>query len=494
MIVSSHILLLLNLAVVNAAVDLTSHARNDLALDLRGTWDTVVDLLNCEAFVDALNIEVAPTDMICSRARQSQEIIIQECKEITISSGSNIHHHVANDPSFITQDVFSLTQQPYHWRAEIHAPNEAQQAEGALSVLVFLSVDLETGQDSGEVLATRYINSNGNLVTSQFANDQSWTFIRARSNPEHLSCEPYEPLGATCKSQDYTDSTTSFTPACCESKGCAWCNDNHPTDHEFRQQCEEGSTSTNSSSNSDGGADTTSSPDGEIAADDIPIGSSKTSPSATECGLPGMPPAVLQTCTEPIPDGVPDISGTWVTAGHMQRIEQCGGRLVVSGPGSAGLYYIHDFPQSDGTTENGVNDFSAFDFPTCKHIQAAGSWNGNCYEMKANGMVAASRCLNEDGSLTFKNVRLPMAMLLTKMDEIPAENGTGCGNVCGEGAECYNGKCVARCHEPCCTPGAIGRCNSVAQCVCNFDQYCCLTAWDAQCVEEARLECHLKCF
>ncbi len=54
---------------------------------------------------------------------------------------------------------------------------------------------------------------------------------------------------------------------------------------------------------------------------------------------------------EPAPETHP----VW---GHVERVEQCGDRLVVT---SAGI--IHDM-RCDGTEENGVHDVAAFDFTT----------------------------------------------------------------------------------------------------------------------------------
>ena len=87
-----------------------------------------------------------------------------------------------------------------------------------------------------------------------------------------------------------------------------------------------------------------------------------------------MPPPILTGCDEPLIDGVPDLRGMWrVVAvevegtdagpdhpaiGHLQRIEQCGDRIVVTGGG-----VVHDM-RCDGTEEHGVNDVAEFDFKT----------------------------------------------------------------------------------------------------------------------------------
>lgn len=93
-----------------------------------------------------------------------------------------------------------------------------------------------------------------------------------------------------------------------------------------------------------------------------------------------MPPRVLAGCTEPIVRGAPDMRGTWsvVTvlvggvevAGHpaigrVQRIEQCGDRVVVTASG-----IIHDM-RADGTLERGVHDVAELDKSTPIHVVAS---------------------------------------------------------------------------------------------------------------------------
>jgi hypothetical protein len=80
-----------------------------------------------------------------------------------------------------------------------------------------------------------------------------------------------------------------------------------------------------------------------------------------------MPAPILAGCTEPLAPGVPDLRGIWKAYAverdglvlpehrlnsHVERIEQCGNRVVVTSDG-----VIHDM-RVDGTLENGVNDVS----------------------------------------------------------------------------------------------------------------------------------------
>lgn len=95
----------------------------------------------------------------------------------------------------------------------------------------------------------------------------------------------------------------------------------------------------------------------QVLADDIPI--AHTPPGYWKT----MPPPVLAACTEPLVAGAPDMRGMWKVVeakangkptqnmiGHVERIEQCGNRVIVTGGG-----VTHDM-RADGTYENGVND------------------------------------------------------------------------------------------------------------------------------------------
>lgn len=73
-----------------------------------------------------------------------------------------------------------------------------------------------------------------------------------------------------------------------------------------------------------------------------------------------------------------------------------------------------------------------------------------------------------------------------------------CDGACGDNTECAEGKCVSSCPgSPCCSPGpkACGLASSAAvpACVCSFDDFCCNTEFDDQCVQEARDRCDLNC-
>lgn len=112
---------------------------------------------------------------------------------------------------------------------------------------------------------------------------------------------------------------------------------------------------------------------GDVSVDSIPVAFS---PSG---GWTEWPPAILAGCADPLPDGAPDMDGYWQTIeaivdgepvpghpalGQVQRIEQAGDRVVVTGGG-----IIHDM-RCDGTLENGVHDVAEFDKTTEIHVIA----------------------------------------------------------------------------------------------------------------------------
>ena len=100
--------------------------------------------------------------------------------------------------------------------------------------------------------------------------------------------------------------------------------------------------------------------DGEVYADDIPVA------HTPGCGWEEWPDPVLATCTEPLVPEAADLRGIWEgyegdMVGHVERIEQCGNRVVIMGGG-----VTHDM-RADGTLENGVHDIAA---ATCADVRA----------------------------------------------------------------------------------------------------------------------------
>ncbi len=134
------------------------------------------------------------------------------------------------------------------------------------------------------------------------------------------------------------------------------------------------------------GADVSESTDAVVKADDIPVA------HTPDCGWKTFPPPVLATCTEPIVDGGPDLRGLWQnTVGatkRIQRIEQCGNRVVITSGG-----VIHDM-RADGTLENGVNDVSAMN---CQKIRVSALFVDKVLVLSPEGMsIKVKRWLEGD--------------------------------------------------------------------------------------------------
>ena len=109
------------------------------------------------------------------------------------------------------------------------------------------------------------------------------------------------------------------------------------------------------------------------SAVDIPKG------NTPGCGYDHFPLPVLAGCTEPLPAEADDIRGLWRGIegghiGHVERVEQCGSRVVVT---AAGI--IHDYgPNSTGglntnDTEGSVL-FTAGDREFCARTSASMIW------------------------------------------------------------------------------------------------------------------------
>lgn len=118
-----------------------------------------------------------------------------------------------------------------------------------------------------------------------------------------------------------------------------------------------------------------------------------------------MPPPVLSGCTQPLVAGAPDLRGLWRTVSveidgdpaspehpayrHLERIEQCGDRLVVTADG-----IIHDM-RCDGTEANGVHDVAASDYQT--EISVVATYEDGVHVLRPVGLpVQVTRRLDGD--------------------------------------------------------------------------------------------------
>ncbi|MBT8149349.1 MAG: hypothetical protein HKO71_01005 [Pseudomonadales bacterium] len=122
---------------------------------------------------------------------------------------------------------------------------------------------------------------------------------------------------------------------------------------------------------------------GKMAAD-IPKG------NTPGCGYEHFPLPVLAGCTEPLPEGAADIRGLWIGVkgghvGHVERVEQCGNRTVVT---SSGI--IHDYgPNSTaGLNTNDTEGSVLFilgDREYCARSSASMIWNNGVLDFHAFG-------------------------------------------------------------------------------------------------------------
>ena len=118
-------------------------------------------------------------------------------------------------------------------------------------------------------------------------------------------------------------------------------------------------------------------------AKDIPKG------NTPGCAYSHFPLPVLAACTEPLTQGAADLRGLWRAVqgrvGHVERIEQCGARTVVT---SSGI--IHDYgPNSTaGLNTNDTEGAVVFTLDGkdyCPRTSASMIWNDGILEFHAFG-------------------------------------------------------------------------------------------------------------
>ena len=152
------------------------------------------------------------------------------------------------------------------------------------------------------------------------------------------------------------------------------------------------------------------------------------------CSYDHFPLPVLADCTEPLVDGAADIRGLWVgveggKVGHVERVEQCGSRVVVT---SSGI--IHDAgPNSTGgltsnDTEGNVL-FTIGNREYCPRTSASMLWNNKVLDFHVFGWgpVVVKRYLDgdqliweyADGSIT----RMDRICQLPEAHKVPTPRG-----------------------------------------------------------------------
>lgn len=107
------------------------------------------------------------------------------------------------------------------------------------------------------------------------------------------------------------------------------------------------------------------------------------------CGYTHFPLPILRECTEPLADGSEDIRGLWRgisgKVGHVERVEQCGDRVVVTSNG-----IIHDMGPnlSGGLTSNdteGMVIFTIGEREYCPRTSAGVTWEEGVLNFRVLG-------------------------------------------------------------------------------------------------------------
>ena len=192
-----------------------------------------------------------------------------------------------------------------------------------------------------------------------------------------------------------------------------------------------------------------------VSASEIPV---------AHTPLPGgykdrFPDPVLATCSEPLAADAPDLRGLWRTVraeqvhepgsrlwsvtkfafwnafgvererapvpagdyiyGYVERIEQCGNRIVDIGGGT-----IAD-ARADGSEENGVHDVSAFDFATPIHVKA--SFENGAFVLRPVNVpfIAVTRRLDADGHMVWHRPDLGDRLVTLERIGGPCDEPTG---------------------------------------------------------------------
>jgi hypothetical protein len=153
------------------------------------------------------------------------------------------------------------------------------------------------------------------------------------------------------------------------------------------------------------------------------------------CSYSHFPLPVLAECTEPLIDGAADIRGLWRSIsgnlGHVERIEQCGARTVIT---SSGLIHDGGPNASGGLTSNDTEGrviFSIGDKGYCPRTSASMEWDNGVlnFHLLGWGPVVVRRYMDgehliweyADGSVT----RMERLCTLPPEHRVPAARGKG---------------------------------------------------------------------
>ncbi len=133
------------------------------------------------------------------------------------------------------------------------------------------------------------------------------------------------------------------------------------------------------------------------------------------CGWTHFPMPVLADCGEPLAEGVVDMRGLWLAhtglVGHVERIEQCGNRTVVTAGG-----VIHDF-RTDGTLANGSRDIEP---PLCVNTFVSIEFREGAMEFSPFGLPYTIVTRRMDGDeLVWTYPRIEGEVRMKRICELP---------------------------------------------------------------------------
>jgi hypothetical protein len=141
------------------------------------------------------------------------------------------------------------------------------------------------------------------------------------------------------------------------------------------------------------------------------------------CGWPRWPMPVLAECREPLAEGVVDLRGLWrsVTDGfeHVERIEQCGNRTVVT---SSGI--IHDFI-TDGTIAHGSRDIEP---PSCMNTWVSIEWEDKVMKFHPFGLPLVIVTRERQGEQVVWHYPNYGEIRMERICAVPGQNGLSATN------------------------------------------------------------------
>jgi hypothetical protein len=136
------------------------------------------------------------------------------------------------------------------------------------------------------------------------------------------------------------------------------------------------------------------------------------------CGWTRFPMPVLAECTEPLAPDAVDMRGLWLAysgaPGHLERIEQCGDRTVVTSTG-----IIHDF-RTDGSLANGSRDVEP---PLCANTFVSVDYRDGVMEFHPFGLPnTVVRRWMDGEELVWTYPRIEGEVRMKRICELPPEH------------------------------------------------------------------------